>query len=84
MGEKDIWGVLSTPNRKICGSSPREKIIGPFLVVFCVRFWRFFRHMAFANGFLILIKELGLLNNLGQWIRGWMSWDPICILYCKQ
>jgi hypothetical protein len=23
-----------------------------------------------AHGFLILVKELGLLTNLGQWIRG--------------
>jgi hypothetical protein len=29
-----------------------------------------FRHMVFADGFLILVKELGLLTNLGQWIRG--------------
>jgi hypothetical protein len=36
------------------------------------------------NGFLILVKELGLLTNLGQWIRGLDVQDPICILYCKQ
>jgi hypothetical protein len=28
-----------------------------------------FRHTIFVNGFLILVKELGLLTNLGQWIR---------------
>jgi hypothetical protein len=36
-------------------------------------FWWFFavfQHMVFADGFLILIKELGLLSNSGQWIRG--------------
>jgi hypothetical protein len=26
--------------------------------------------MVFVDGFLILVKELGLLANLGQWIRG--------------
>jgi hypothetical protein len=26
--------------------------------------------MVFVDGFLILVKELGLLTNLGQWIRG--------------
>ena len=26
--------------------------------------------MVFVNGFLILVKELGLLDNLGQCIRG--------------
>jgi hypothetical protein len=26
--------------------------------------------MVFANGFLISVKELGLLTNMGQWIRG--------------
>jgi hypothetical protein len=34
----------------------------------CVIF--FFWHMVFADGFLILVKELGLLTNPGQWIRG--------------
>jgi hypothetical protein len=26
--------------------------------------------MVFADGFLILVKELGLLTNQGQWIGG--------------
>jgi hypothetical protein len=26
--------------------------------------------MDFVDGFLILIKELGLLTNLGKWMRG--------------
>jgi hypothetical protein len=26
--------------------------------------------MVFVDGFLILVKELWLLTNLGQWIRG--------------
>jgi hypothetical protein len=29
----------------------------------------FFWHMVFAYGFLFPIKELGLLTNLGHWIR---------------
>jgi hypothetical protein len=29
-----------------------------------------FFNMVFADGFLILVKELGLLTNSGQWIRG--------------
>jgi hypothetical protein len=28
-----------------------------------------FRHMVFSNGFLFPFKELGLLTNLGQWVR---------------
>jgi hypothetical protein len=36
---------------------------------FCVHFWAVFRHMVFANGFLFLIKELGLLTNMGYCIR---------------
>jgi hypothetical protein len=31
-----------------------------------VVFW----HMVFVDGFLILVKELGLLTNPGQWISG--------------
>jgi hypothetical protein len=34
----------------------------PFLVVF----W----NMVFVDGFLIPVKELELLTNVGQWIRG--------------
>jgi hypothetical protein len=33
----------------------------PFFVVF--------QHMVFVDGFLIPVKELGLLTNPGQWIR---------------
>jgi hypothetical protein len=28
-----------------------------------------FRHMVFVDGFLFLVKELGLLTNLGHWVR---------------
>jgi hypothetical protein len=44
-----------------------------------------FRHMVFVDGFLILVKELGLLTNSGQWIRDFLCQGIICIvLYCKQ
>jgi hypothetical protein len=52
-------------------------------------FWHFFasiflvvfRHMVFVDGFLILVKELGLLTNLGQWIRGF-GCRGILYIYC--
>jgi hypothetical protein len=28
-----------------------------------------FRHMVFANGFLVPIKELGFWTNVGHWVR---------------
>jgi hypothetical protein len=40
--------------------------------------------MVFVDGFLILVKELGLLTNLGQWIRGFGCHRILYILYCKQ
>jgi hypothetical protein len=45
------------------GSPPKKKWY--FLHLFLVVFQR----MVFVNGFLILIKELGLLINMGQYIR---------------
>jgi hypothetical protein len=36
--------------------------------------------MVFVDGFLILVKELGLLTNLGQWIRGLDA--KILYVYC--
>ena len=44
---------------------------------------RFFGTWVFTDGFLFLVKELGFLTNLDHWVRV-MSFDPICILYCKQ
>jgi hypothetical protein len=41
-----------------------------FWAVFYIDFLVIFQHTVFIDGFLILVKELGLLNNLGQWIRG--------------
>jgi hypothetical protein len=37
---------------------------------FLVHFWRFFDTCFLSIVFLILVKELGLLTNLGQCIRG--------------
>jgi hypothetical protein len=36
---------------------------------FCVHCWAFFKHMVFVDGFLFMVKELGLLTNLGHWVR---------------
>jgi hypothetical protein len=47
---------------------------------FCM-FLVVFRHMVFVDGFLILVKELGLLTNLGQWIRGLDAVGSIYV-YC--
>jgi hypothetical protein len=38
---------------------------GDFLRLFFAVFW----HMVFIDGFFFPVKELGLLNNSGQWIR---------------
>jgi hypothetical protein len=46
-------------------ASKRKKMVF-FASLFLAVFW----HMAFIDGFLILVKELGLLINFGQWIRG--------------
>jgi hypothetical protein len=38
--------------------------------IFCVHFFAFFQQMVFVDGFLISVKQLGLLINMDQWIRG--------------
>jgi hypothetical protein len=43
-----------------------EKKNGGFLLLFLA----LFQHMVFTNEFSILVKELGLLTKLGQWISG--------------
>jgi len=40
-----------------------------FFALICVHCWEVFRHMVFADGFLFPVKELGLLTNLGHWVR---------------
>jgi hypothetical protein len=60
--------VASTPKWKVCGGSivvtlDKNKIgssFCPFLAIL--------RHIVFVDGF-ILVKELGLLTNMVQWIR---------------
>jgi hypothetical protein len=49
--------------------------VSHFCLVFCVASifmsivgW-FFGTWFFADGFLFLVKELGLLTNLGHWVR---------------
>jgi hypothetical protein len=52
----------------------------------------FFWHTVFVDGFLILVKELLFLTNIGQWIRGFgffgilyiYIYIYIYILYYKQ
>jgi hypothetical protein len=48
------------------GEAPETFFFGKFLRPFFAAFW----HTVFIDGFLILVKELGLLTNPGQWIRG--------------
>jgi hypothetical protein len=36
---------------------------------FCVHCLAVFRHMVFVNVFLFIVKELGLLTNIGHWVR---------------
>jgi hypothetical protein len=40
--------------------------------------------MVFANGFLFLVKELGLFINLVIGLGFWMLLALISILYCEQ
>ena len=62
--------ILFTSRKKNC----LEKCV-TFLPCFscCLDFrvhcWEVFWHMFFVDGFLFLIKELGLLTNLGHWVR---------------
>jgi hypothetical protein len=69
MGAKGVCGGgggVSTPSPKGLGTgAPEKKKMVHFLWFFVLVFW----HMNFADNFLIAVKELGLLSNLGQWIR---------------
>jgi hypothetical protein len=52
--------------------APEKKKNGIFLrrfLLFLQPFLVVFKHLVFIDGFLILVKELGLMTNLGQWIR---------------
>jgi hypothetical protein len=59
------------------GEIPPKFVFG----FFCVRFLAVFRHMVFADGFVISVKELGLLTNIGQWIRDF-GCRRILYIYC--
>jgi hypothetical protein len=71
-GKRGYGGCLKPPIWEGCGGlgagAPKKYFFGLFLVVFCFHFLAVFRHMVFVDGFLIPVKELGLLTNLGQWI----------------
>jgi hypothetical protein len=69
-----------SPCTGVQGQRPREKkIASGKRVVFCLIFHvasifvsivgRFFGTWFFSNGFLFLIKELGLLTNPSHWVR---------------
>jgi hypothetical protein len=45
------------------------RIFSSFFVSPRVHCWAVFRHMVFSDGFLFLVKELGLLTNPGHWVR---------------
>jgi hypothetical protein len=44
--------------------------ISQFILDIRPLFLAVFRHIVFANGFLIMVKELRLLTNPSQWIMG--------------
>jgi hypothetical protein len=63
-----VAGGMGAPVRRFGGNRPRKKnkknwqFLHPFLALF--------RHMVFADCFLIPVKELDMLTNPGQWIMG--------------
>jgi hypothetical protein len=66
-----MQGGLRGAIAPLCGGS-RVCIFSSFflcLLDFRVHCWVVFRHMVFSDGFLFLVKELGLLTNLGHWVR---------------
>jgi hypothetical protein len=48
------------------GHHPRENFFASGNVS---HFWADFQHMVFVDGFLFLVKELGLLTNPNHWVR---------------
>jgi hypothetical protein len=68
MGASEGRGGVGVPVRRFGGNRPRKEnkknwqFLHPFLALF--------RHMVFADCFLIPVKELDLLTNPGQWIMG--------------
>jgi hypothetical protein len=53
------------------GECPSKFFSSIFVSIFgfFVHFWAFFDTWFFVDGFLFPVKELGLLTNLGHWIR---------------
>jgi hypothetical protein len=80
MGVKGGLRDLIGPLRGGLGVAPLEKkipretchIFTSFFrvtLIFCVHCWAFFWHMVFFDGFLFLVKELGLLTYPDHWVR---------------
>jgi len=76
----EVQGGLRGVISPLCGCSSPENFfcIGKhvaFLPHFSCRIdfydhcWAVFWHMVLSDGFLFLMKELGLLTNLGHWVR---------------
>jgi hypothetical protein len=78
LGAQAGGGVISPPTWGFTGGRDlllhRGSLEAPpnfiFFGIFYVHFFTVFQHMVFVDGFLILVKELGLSTNPGQWIRG--------------
>jgi hypothetical protein len=75
---KGCMGVIS-PLRGGLGEAPTRYFFIEKRVIFfplfscCLKFhvhcWATFRHIVFFDGFIFLVKELGLLTNPGHWVR---------------
>jgi hypothetical protein len=64
-----FWG--KPPRKKFFSSGETCHIFASFFVssIFMSIVGQFFGTWFFADGFLFLVKELGLLTNLGHWVR---------------
>ena len=79
---RGVRGVGDIPPVWGFGDNASENL---FFGVFCICYFAVFQHLVFANGFLIAIKELWLLTNISQWIRGFGCLKILyVVLYCKQ
>jgi hypothetical protein len=65
-----IWKNISIKNQRV-KKAKRVTSLPHFScrLDFCVHCWVVFRNMVFADGFLFLVKELGLLTNPDHWVR---------------
>jgi hypothetical protein len=66
-----MWGFRGNATEKFFFLRKCVTFLPNFLCCldFCVHCWAIFQHMVFADDFLFLVKELGLLTNPGQWVR---------------